>query len=122
FVPDRRLLPDRQTRGLWHFNEGGVTLQDDSGQAIVTTATKPAFADDLCFDDAKSAACGDNSPAKWETCDLGVANGGTKCSNYCAIPQKADCTAATWTGGLLFSQMPSAQNSLVYPATSGTPQ
>ena len=120
FVPERRLLPDRQTRALWHFNEGIATLQDDSGQAVSTVVAKATYTDDLCFDDAKSAACGDNSPAKWEACDLGVANGTGKCGNFCTLPQKADCTAASWNNGLLFAQLPSAQNSLVYPATNGT--
>ncbi len=123
FTPARRLLPDRQTRGLWHFDDAPNTVVDDSSQGVVGTsvAAGSLYANDQCYGEpAITAICGDGSkpPARWEQCDNGVANGdypNASCSLSCQVPSFPDCTALAWTTG----QVPTGKNVMEYPNTTG---
>ena len=119
FVPQRRLWPDAQTRGLWHFDDAPGTAADDSGQAVAGKITGvTAFAKDACYGENPAlVVCGDGGakPARWETCDAGAGNGDypATCSTSCTAPFAADCTAFGWNAG----QVPSWKGGMpTYPA------
>ncbi|MBI5611346.1 MAG: hypothetical protein HY902_20910, partial [Deltaproteobacteria bacterium] len=106
FLPPKRLRPDRQTRGLWHFDEpaAATSYSDDSGQAVSLTPNKAAWTNDMCWGQTGAAVCGDAQPAKYEACDFGSSNGPPPqlCSTTCTPKGDADCDMLTWggTGGI----------------------
>ncbi|MCO4761331.1 MAG: DUF4215 domain-containing protein [Myxococcales bacterium] len=96
FNPRRRLLPDAQTRGLWHFDAAAGLSTDDGGQGVETKLVAGVPVADACYGELSSAAmCGDGKQARWEACDDGAANGGypKKCDLLCAETQVPDCTS-----------------------------
>lgn len=119
FTPRRRLLPDANTRGLWHFDSpGGLTI-DDSGQSVATTLLKGAAVPDQCYGDlASTAVCGDGQKARWEGCDNGTANGvyPKKCDVLCAPTVAPDCTSFSHAA----PSAPTGKNTAVYSAGAWT--
>ncbi len=105
-VPPKRLRPDRQTRGLWHFDEpvGATAFGDDSGAGVALTANKTVWTNDQCWGQTGAAACGDGQVAKYELCDAGAANGpaSNTCGTACTPPKvnnlDNDCSMVTWSG------------------------
>jgi cysteine-rich repeat protein len=120
FIPPRRQTPDRQTRGLWHFDDAPASAIDDGGQGIAgtTLAGSSSYAIDQCLGEPASAAtCGDSQKARWEGCDFGGTNGDYPkgCSKGCYTPADPDCTSLGWSG----SQLPTGKNIMTYPNTTG---
>ena len=123
FTPARRLLPDRQTRALWRFDDGAKPPNDDGGHEVKTTATDATYVKDTCFGELSSAAvCGDSQPAKWEACDSGNANGPypKQCSSVCASNVAPDCTGISWPTKALNKDLPEAKNVMTYAAGGWT--
>ncbi len=124
FTPRRTPLPDRQTRGLWHFSEGSgaSTFADDSGAAVQLTASpaSSSWVAEGCYGQTSQAVCGDSQAASWESCDNGSANGpppGKLCSGSCTLNDKDECTAAVVAESDAVAAKISSKNSIMtYPA------
>jgi len=113
FAPPRRLHPDAATRGLWHFDDPGKDVRDDSGRFVQATLVGGKKVADACFaESASSALCGDGQKAKWEACDNGIANGVApkQCSSICTLNGKPDCSALKWAK----NKVPTGKNVMTY--------
>jgi len=88
FTPARRLEPDANTMGLWHFDEGSGTAAKDASAngRDLSVLTGAGWKEDECYGVAPDATrCGDGKKAAWEACDDGDADNQDGCMDTCTI-------------------------------------